>query len=225
MMEQASFDGVRAVLFDLDGTLADTAPDLAHAANTMRTVRGLDALPYAALRPVASHGARGLLGVAFEVVPEQPDYAALRSEFLDNYARRLCVDSDLFAGGAVLLDTLTARQIPWGIVTNKAARFTTPLVAALALVPAALTVVSGDTTPFSKPHPAPLLHAAAALSVAPESCLYVGDDRRDIEAGKAAGMHTVAAAYGYCGDSDPSTWGADALIHTPLELLSLIALA
>jgi phosphoglycolate phosphatase len=216
------FAGVRAVLFDLDGTLADTAPDLAQAANQVRSARGLAPLPYSRLRPVASHGARGLLRVALDVGPDDPQYESVRAEFLRYYTERLCVESKLFDQIEPLLLALAGRGLPWGIVTNKIARLTSPIVHALALVPRAQTVVSGDTTAFAKPHPAPLLFAASAMHVAANSCLYVGDDRRDIEAGRAAGMRTVAAAYGYCADEDPGEWGADALIHAPLELLELI---
>lgn len=223
MTESHTLKGVRAVLFDLDGTLADTAPDLAQAANQVRRARGLADLPYRELRPVASHGARGLLKVALAAAPEDGGYEALRLEFLENYATRLCVDSTLFGGIPEVLEALDRRGLAYGIVTNKASRFTLPLVAALLLNPLPRTVVAGDTTPFSKPHPAPLLHAASALNLAPTACVYVGDDPRDIQAGRAAGMKTVAAAYGYCGDTDPRSWGADFVIHAPLELLSLIA--
>jgi phosphoglycolate phosphatase len=221
-MSVLPFQGVRAVLFDLDGTLADTAPDLARAANTMRRARGLAPLPLSALRPVASHGARGLLKVALDVTPSDADYAQMRTEFLANYESALCVESTLFAGVDSVLEDLAKRGLAWGIVTNKATQFTTPLVAALGLVPRAATVVAGDTTPHSKPHPAPLLFAAQALKVFPDACIYVGDDVRDIQAGRAAGMRTVAAAYGYCADSDPALWGADATICVPQALLELL---
>jgi 2-phosphoglycolate phosphatase len=216
------FATVAAVLFDLDGTLADTAPDLAGAANEMRAARNLAALPLAALRPYASHGARGLLGAALARTPADTDYEALRDEFLQRYEARLCAQSQLFANVEDLLVALAARSLPWGIVTNKIARFTIPLVQLLGLASRARVVVSGDTTAHTKPHPEPLLHAARALGLAPAECLYVGDDRRDIEAGHAAGMGTVAAAYGYCADTDPRDWSADALINSPIELLELL---
>ena len=213
---------IQALLFDLDGTLADTAPDLAGAANALRIRRGLAPLPLEILRPWASHGARGLLGAAFELTPDDATFADMREEFLDYYASHLAIQTCVFPDMAQLLDTLDARRIPWGIVTNKHTRFTTPLVAALGLAERARVVVSGDTTPHAKPHPAPLLHAAAALALDPQHCLYVGDDLRDVQAGQAANMPTAAAAWGYCSDGPPERWGADYLIHTPQELLRLL---
>lgn len=211
----------RGMLFDLDGTLADTAPDLAAAANAMRTGRGLDALPLDALRPVASQGARGLLRVAFEKTPEDRDYDALRDEFLMRYQAVLAVHTRLFDGMSEVLDALEGRGLAWGIVTNKAERFTGPLAAYLGLAGRARAIVSGDTTPFSKPHPGPLLHAARLLGVPPSDCVYVGDDHRDIVAGRAAGMDTVAAAWGYCAHSLPTQWEADLVLARPLDLLTL----
>ncbi len=216
----ATFD---AVFFDLDGTLADTAPDLAAAANRLVVEHGMMPVAYEKLRPVASHGARGLIGAAFGKRPEDPEFPSLRDTFLDYYEADIAVHTHLFDGMAEVLARLEANGIRWGIVTNKIARFTVPLVKAIGLAPRASAVVSGDTTPHAKPHPAPLLHAAKLSGVAPARCMYVGDDLRDIQAGKAAGMATVSAAYGYCGDSEPpETWGADYLIRHPSELLPLI---
>ena len=216
------FAGMRAVLFDLDGTLADTAPDLAAAANAMRLARALAPLPFSLMRPVASQGARGLLRIALERTPEDGDYEPLRVEFLTRYEQALDVHTRLFDGMTNLLDALEAHGLRWGIVTNKAARFTTPVIASLHLTTRAAVVVAGDTTPHVKPHPAPLLHAAKQMGVAPEACVYVGDDLRDIVAGHAAGMRTAAAAWGYCADGDPRGWGADAVVETPRDLLALI---
>jgi phosphoglycolate phosphatase len=213
---------IEAVLFDLDGTLADTAGDLAAAANSMLKKRGLATKPLHLLRPQASHGARGLLGVAFGVAPQDAGYEALRVEFLDTYEKDLCVTSRLFDGMPELLDYLEARHISWGVVTNKVSRFTIPLMMLLRLNERAACIVSGDTTPHAKPHPAPLLEAARLIEVAPERCVYIGDDARDIAAGSAAGMQTVAAAYGYCGDSDPNAWQADAVVQQPADLLALL---
>jgi len=211
-----------AVFFDLDGTLADTAPDLAAATNRLVVERGLPPVAYEKLRPVASHGARGLIGAAFGKSPEDPEFPALRDTFLDYYEADIAVHTRLFDGMDEVLARLEAAGIRWGIVTNKIARFTVPLVAAIGLAPRASAVVSGDTTAHAKPHPAPLLHAAEVSGVAPARCLYVGDDLRDIQAGKAAGMATVTAAYGYCGDGEPpEAWGADYLIRHPAELLAL----
>ncbi|MES2323407.1 MAG: HAD-IA family hydrolase [Pseudomonadota bacterium] len=211
----------RAVLFDLDGTLADTAPDLAAAVNRLRTVRGLEPTPYAVLRPTASAGARGMIGAAFGLTPADEGYEALRLEWFDNYQAAMAVHSTLFGGVPELLDGLTSSGLAWGIVTNKPARFTDPLVPQIGLAHAGC-VISGDTTGHAKPHPAPLLEGARRLGIAPEQCWYVGDDLRDIEAGRAAGMVTVACAWGYCGAIAPATWGADHLLDTPHDLLQLL---
>lgn len=211
----------RAVLFDLDGTLADTAPDLAAAANKLQIARGLEPTPYALLRPVASAGARGLIGAAFGVTPNDESYEDLRIGFLDNYAASIASNSRLFDGIAILLERLNQYKLQWGIVTNKAARFTDLLVPQIGLQKAEC-VISGDTTSHSKPHPAPLLEAARRLNLSPQDCWYVGDDLRDIQAGQAADMRTIAAGWGYCGNMDPNGWGADAIAATPLALLDLI---
>ncbi len=211
----------RGMLFDLDGTLADTAPDLAAAANAMRLARGLDALALDVLRPVASQGARGLLRVAFEKIPDDQDYDALRDEFLSRYQDALAIHTRLFDGMQAVLAALEERGLAWGIVTNKASRFTNPLAAYLGLADRAGAIVSGDTTPFSKPHPGPLLHAADLLDLPPSACVYVGDDHRDIIAGHAAGMDTIAAAWGYCAHSLPTQWEADVVLARPLDLLTL----
>ncbi|ABO53969.1 HAD-IA family hydrolase [Burkholderia vietnamiensis] len=212
-----------AVLFDLDGTLADTAPDLAAAVHKMQRVRGLPETPLDVLRPLASAGARGLLGGAFGIDPQTPGYDATRDEFLANYATDICVHTALFPGIGDVLDELDARRVRWGIVTNKVMRLTAPLADLLGLAARAACIVGGDTTPHSKPHPAPLLHAAAQLTLAPERIVYVGDDLRDIQAGTAAGMATVAAAYGYCGDgAAPADWQAQHLVDTTLQLRELL---
>jgi N-acetyl-D-muramate 6-phosphate phosphatase len=221
--EDASIGLCQAVLFDLDGTLADTAPDLAAAVNKMRHERGLDMVPLENLRPLASAGARGLIGGAFGIGPEHPEFAAMREEFLANYEADLCIETTLFQGIDAVLDELDARGVRWGIVTNKVARLTDPLVALLGLDLRAGCVVSGDTTPHSKPHPAPLLHAARMLDLSPERIVYVGDDLRDVQAGFAAGMVTVAAAYGYCGnDIPPTRWHAQHVVQSPAELQKLL---
>jgi 2-phosphoglycolate phosphatase len=211
----------RAILFDLDGTLADTAPDLAEALNQLRAQRGLPPTPYEQLRPVASAGARGLIGAAFGITPEDEAYEELRVAFLNNYAASLVVKSRLFDGVTQLLQQLEEHDVIWGVVTNKAARFTDPLVPLIGLGHARC-VISGDTTAHAKPHPEPLFEAARRLQLVPQDCWYVGDDLRDIQAGRAAGMPTVAAAWGYCGHVEPASWNADALLHDPLHLLDLI---
>lgn len=210
-----------AILFDLDGTLADTAPDLAEALNAMRIKRGIAAAPYLSLRSFASAGARGLLHAGFGITPESIEYEEMKQEFLSNYENALADKSQLFEHIDTLLNGLDELGIRWGIVTNKATRFTTPLVPILGLAHAA-TVISGDTTEHAKPHPEPLLEAARRIDTSPKKCWYVGDDLRDIQAGSAAGMTTIAAAWGYCGAVEPSHWEADAILDSPLELLELI---
>jgi 2-phosphoglycolate phosphatase len=211
---------VDAVLFDLDGTLADTAPDLAAALNRVRRGRGLDPVPIGELRSSSSHGARGLLRVGMGIAPEHPDYTSLREAFLRHYETALCVDTKLFAEVDALLDAIEARTLKWGIVTNKAARYTQPLVERLGLGTRAGAIVCGDTTPFPKPHPAPLLAAAGQLGVAPGRCVYVGDAERDVVAGIAAGMRTIIARYGYIeAHESPETWPADGDIDRPSALL------
>jgi phosphoglycolate phosphatase len=211
------------VLFDLDGTLADTAPDLAATANAMRQARGLAALPFSELRPLASHGARGLLGRALGVSPGQEEFETLRQEFFARYEASLCVHTRLFEGIDAVLAAIEARGSRWGIVTNKIARFTDPLVRALELDRRAACVVSGDTTPHAKPHPAPLLHAASVAGRAAADAVYVGDDLRDVQAGRAAGMATVAVRYGYLGEATPiEAWGADHIADTPAALQDLL---
>ncbi len=211
----------RVILFDLDGTLVDSAPDLAGAMNRLQRERGLPVSPYDLLRPHASAGARGLIFAAFGIRPEDNDYEALRVAFLDIYAANIADKSHLFSGITNLLDNLHQQDIAWGIVTNKAARFTDALVPQLALS-AAACVVSGDTTPHAKPHPAPLLEAARRIGVAAEQCWYVGDDLRDIEAGRAAGMATVSVGWGYGNPHHPIAWDADMHASTPADFLTLI---
>jgi 2-phosphoglycolate phosphatase len=206
-------------LFDFDGTFADTAPDLAAAVNAMRTERGLAPLEPSVVRPYASMGARGLLRIGFGMTADDPKYIAMRDEFLDRYAAAICVHTRLFGGMNELIEELAARHIAWGIVTNKATRFTSRLVQELGVAPAC--VVCGDSTPHLKPHPAPLLLAAEQLDLPPADCVYVGDDLRDIQAARAAGMRCVAVEYGYHGAENPGpeTWNADAIISHPRELL------
>ena len=211
------------VFFDLDGTLADTAPDLVAATNQLLIARNLAPKPYELLRPYSSAGARGLLEGAFGIAPDHADYITLRDEFMSNYEKALLVDSVLFDGISHLLDQIEEAKIPWGIVTNKSERFTHPLTELMGLRQRAASTVCGDTTAHPKPHPEPILHAARIANTDPTKSIYVGDDIRDVIAGKAAGMHTVAAAYGYCGCKElPEAWGADYIIHNPLDLLQII---
>jgi 2-phosphoglycolate phosphatase len=217
------FKDIEAVLFDLDGTLIDSAPDLGAAADKMRTDRGLESLAAALYRPMAGAGARGMLGVAFGITPDHPDYNAMREEFFVNYEQRMTQLTYVFDGVAELIEQLRVRGLAWGVVTNKSMRFAAPLTRSMPLFDTAQTVVGGDSTPHAKPHPAPLLEAARQIGVSPQRCLYVGDDERDVVAGLAAGMGTVAAAYGYLGShADTRHWGAQAHIETPLDLLSLL---
>nr|WP_092761925.1 HAD-IA family hydrolase [Rhodoferax sp. OV413] len=217
------FRNIQAVLFDLDGTLVDSAPDLAGAVDKMRTDRGLSSYAPERYRPMVGAGARGMLGIAFDMQPDHPDFAAMREEFFVNYERRLTQETYAFEGVSELLAQLVARSLSWGVVTNKSERFAIPLTQSMPLFATAGAVVGGDTTPHAKPHPEPLLEAARRLGLAPERCVYVGDDERDIVAGRAAGMATVAAAYGYLGhNTDVERWGAHAAIHSPLDLLNCL---
>ena len=219
------FVGVRAVLFDLDGTLVDSAPDLAAAADILRVRSGLPSLPLSAYRAHAGSGARGMLKVAFGIGPEDADFETRKQAFFQAYEASLTQRTIVFAGVQAMVDRLLAAKLPWGVVTNKAERFSLPLTAAIPLFSSASVIVSGDTTPHAKPHPAPLLEAARRMGLAPEHCVYVGDDLRDIQAGQAAGMRTVAASYGYLGaGADVAAWKADAEVLSPLALLNLLEL-
>ena len=211
---------LRAVLFDLDGTLIDSAPDLGATVNRMRALRGMNELDDSVLRPHASHGARGLVGAGFGVAPDHADFPSLREEFLASYAKALCERTVLFPGVDALLDALDASSLAWGIVTNKATALTLPLLEALALRHRPRCIVCGDTTSRTKPHPEPLLAAAGLIGIAPSDCVYVGDAERDIEAGNAAGMATLVARYGYIRDDEtPESWPALGVLDTALDLL------
>lgn len=217
---------VRCVLFDLDGTLIDSAGDLGRAADQMRVARGLASLPETAYRAWAGAGARGMLHVAFGMAPDDPRFEDYRAEFLSRYETVMLQSTAPFEGVAPLLARLGALGLRWGVVTNKFERYTRPLLAAMPLFGSAAAIVCGDTTPHMKPHPAALLEAMRRVGVAAAECIYVGDDERDIEAGRAAGVRTVAARYGYI---DPEAgvdhWRPDAIIDRPLELLKLLQLA
>jgi phosphoglycolate phosphatase len=222
MPENEARGTTRAVLFDLDGTLADTAPDLAGALNRLRAQEGLPPMPIERVRPFASAGARGLVHAGFGVKPGDAEYDALREAFLEIYREHTCVETRLFPGIAELLAELAQRDVHWGIVTNKAVRFTERIVAALRLSPACL--VCGDTTPHLKPHPAPMLNAAEQLTLPPTACVYLGDDLRDIQAAHGAGMRGIAVEWGYHHPEvgGPSTWNADAVIARPEDLIALL---
>ena len=219
----APLPGIRAVLFDLDGTLIDTAPDLGYALNLQRTRHGLAPLPDDLIRPQASHGARGLLGLGFDLHPDDTRFSAMREEFLELYAANICRHSQPFPGILDLLDTLETRGLKWGVVTNKPARFTEPLMSLLDLTERATCIVSGDTCPQPKPHPAPMFTAAELCETVPAACLYLGDAERDIQAARAAGMPSLIAAWGYIDSIDtPHTWGAHAEIRHPLDTLDYL---
>jgi phosphoglycolate phosphatase len=217
-------ENIRAVLFDLDGTLVDTAPDLGHALNLQRTRHGLAPLADELIRPQASHGARGLLELGFGLHPDDARFPAMREEFLELYAANICRHSRPFPGISELLDALEQRGLAWGVVTNKPARFTEPLMSILDLAERATCIVSGDTCPQPKPHPAPMLAAAELCNALPAQCLYLGDAERDIQAATAAAMPALVAAWGYLDAADqPHTWGAHAEIHRPLDTLDYLA--
>ncbi len=222
-----------AIFFDLDGTLIDSAPDLGAAADKMRLDRDLSSLPDALYRPMAGAGARGMLKIAFDITPEHADFLTMREEFFRNYEASIgAADARTFAFNGVnqMLRSLEARSILWGIVTNKSKRFTDPLVELMPVLQGSCAVVSGDTTPHAKPHPEPLLeacrlasHAGHALqSIDPKQCWYLGDDKRDIDAGSAAGMTTIAVTWGYEGEHELASWGADFVLHKPSDLLTLV---
>ncbi len=220
MPARAGGHGTRAVLFDFDGTLADTAADLARPLNRLRAARGLAELPLGKLRPYASSGARGLLEAGLGILPDHAEYKELREAFLRHYADEICVDTRLFPGMPELLAELESRRMRWGIVTNKSTNLTRLLVRALGLEARVACVVCGDTTPHLKPNPASLLHAAGELALAPQECVYLGDDLRDIQAARAAGMRCVAVRWGY--GADLSAWNADTIIARPEDLLDCL---
>jgi len=214
-------NNIKAVLFDLDGTLIDSAPDLGAAADQLRINKGLSPLGLSLYRPHTGTGARGMLKVAFQMEPDHPEFADLKEAFFVNYEQNLVVHTALFKGVQELIDSLKERGLEWGIVTNKSERFTKPIVKKIPLLSLAKTVISGDTTAHAKPHPAPILEAMKRMDLNPQDCVYIGDDERDIVAGKAAGVKTIAAGYGYLGDAgDIVKWGADINIYSPIDLLN-----
>lgn len=207
------------MLFDLDGTLADTAPDMVRTVNLMRARRGLAEVSLEVVRPHVSKGARGMICSAFRITPEHTEFPAMREEFLEIYGENLCIDTRLFPGMPELLDTLEANDIAWGVVTNKFERFARPILDELGLGARVAVVVGGDTCPRAKPFPDPLLFAASAMGVAPTRTMYVGDDERDVQAARAAGMPVIVAGYGYLGDgTPPSQWKADGIVNRVAEI-------
>lgn len=222
-MPSARPEPPEAVLFDLDGTFADTAPDLGAALNALRAELGLPPADLAVLRPFTSQGVRGMLGAGLGMRPDHPDYPRHYQRFLDHYQRALCVHTRLFAGIGELVEMLETSGLRWGIVTNKSQRFTLPLMHGLGYARRAACLVSGDSSPRAKPWPQPMLLACAVAGCLPERTLYVGDDRRDIDAGRAVGMTTVAVSYGYLGDCGPiGEWGADHLVDHPDAIAALL---
>lgn len=210
------------VLFDFDGTLADTAPDLAAAANKLRSQRGLAELEYTKLRPFASHGARGLIKAALGVNTDDAAYEDLKNQFLDFYAADMVSNTSLFDGIDALLNNLEQHNIKWGIVTNKVEKLALPIIRHLGLENRSCVNVGGDTTAHPKPHPEPLFYASQHANIDAHHSIYIGDDERDIIAGKAAGMATAVAAYGYCYLDDPTTWSADFIANQPGELWPIV---
>jgi phosphoglycolate phosphatase len=216
---------IKAVLFDLDGTFADTAPDLAASLNHTRATRNLSPLPIELLRPQASRGSRGLLEIGFGIEPGHPDFDTLRDIFLDHYAGNICVHTRLFDDMAQLIDELERRDIRWGIVTNKPHRYTVPLMQALGYAERAACLISGDTCAHAKPHPEPMLKACQIIGVTPAQCLYLGDDLRDMRAANAAGMAGIIANYGYVnGDASIENWNAQGSVDKPMELIAYLTL-
>jgi N-acetyl-D-muramate 6-phosphate phosphatase len=216
---------VDAVLFDLDGTLVDSAPDLAGAANELRAAHGLPDMAFEQLRPMVGSGARGMLHAAFGIGPDDAQFEVLRTDFLARYEARILRETRVFERMQPVLDVLEARGLPWGIVTNKVARFSVPLVEGLGLMQRCAVLISGDSTAYAKPHPQPLLEAASRLGLAPQRCVYIGDDRRDVQAGRSALMPTLAAGWGYLGRGESvHDWNADAVLAHPGELLNWLGM-
>jgi 2-phosphoglycolate phosphatase len=216
---------ISAVLFDLDGTLADTAPDLAYSLNSTLTHQGRDPLPFGEIRPHVSHGAAALIRHGFGISPDDPEYDAIRNHFMKIYIDNICRETRIFEGMDQVLSALELRRIPWGVVTNKPSWLTGPLMDAMDLIHRAGCIISGDTLKYSKPHPAPILHACGLLGVTANEVLYIGDAERDIMAGKAAGTHTLTALFGYLHETDdPDSWNADGQICSPIEILDWIEL-
>lgn len=214
----------QGVLFDLDGTLLDTAVDMAGALNDLRIEEGLSPLPFATIRPHASHGSTAMVQIGFGLPPGAA-FEAMRQRFLDRYAARIALETRLFPGGEALLLALEVAGLKWGVVTNKPAYLTDPLMAAMDLTPRAACIVSGDTLPQRKPHPAPLLHGAAQAGLDPAACVYVGDAERDVQAALAAGMTALVAHFGYLADTDrPDTWGAHGSVHSMADIATWLGL-
>ncbi len=214
---------IKHVLFDLDGTLADTAPDLAYALNAVRQAHGMAPLPLDSIRPVISLGGPAMIKLAFDLKEEDEGFATIRDEFLNIYRENIAIDSALFDGMETVLNLLDKGNISWGIVTNKMTWLTLPLLKALQLDKRTNCIVCGDTTEFRKPHPQPVTHACGLLGAEPEQTVYIGDAERDIESGRRAGTKTVVALYGYIEkDSDPEQWQASAMVHNPLEINDII---
>jgi len=216
---------IKAILFDLDGTFADTAPDLAAALNHARTTRSLPPLPLEVLRPQASHGSRAMLKTGFDIEPGHPDFIPLRDIFLDYYASNICVYTQLFGDMAHLVGELEKRGIKWGIVTNKPDYLTVPLMQALGYAERAACLISGDTCAHAKPHPEPMFKACELAGVTPAQCLYLGDDLRDMQAANSSGMRGIIASYGYVSaDVSVENWKAHGSINRPTELLAYLDL-
>lgn len=214
---------INTVFFDLDGTLADTAPDLAKALNQLLEEKNKTALPFKEIRPVVSHGGNALIRLAFNISENQPEFSSLKERFLQLYQSRLHNGTTLFAGMADVLEILEKENFIWGVITNKPAWLTNPLMQQLGLVGRAACIISGDSSAYSKPHPAPLQLANEITNTKPESCIYIGDAKRDIDAGRAAGMYTLVACYGYLGNEDqPETWNADGMVQSVPEIIDWI---
>lgn len=214
---------LRAVLFDMDGTLLDTAPDFIAVAQAMRLARGLARVPDQDVRNVVSGGARAMVLSAFDVDPLSEEFESLRLEFLDRYLSHCAVESQLYEGMLELLADIEQANLIWGVVTNKPLRFAEPIMQQLGLASRSAVLVCPDHVSKSKPDPEPMLLACSQLDLDPSTVLFVGDDLRDIESGRAAGSRTAAVRYGYIHpDDDPDTWGADVVVDHPLELRALL---
>jgi phosphoglycolate phosphatase len=214
---------MQAVLFDLDGTLLDTGRDMGNALNRLLDKYGRTTIPYTRIRPNVSHGAGALLKLGFGTDAGDPEFEGLRRQFLDYYEQDLCSNTQLFEGTSEVLTHLDQRNLPWGIVTNKPEYLTRPLLDSFGLLARAACVVGGDTLSKRKPHPAPLLYGCSLTGKDPADCIYVGDAKGDIDAGRGAGMKTLVATFGYLSAQDePEDWGADGMIEHPREILNWI---
>ena len=221
--KNSSAKSKNGILFDLDGTLLDTATDLAAALNHVLTLQQKKPLSIDNIRPAISTGVAGLLKLGLQIEVNDPIFPQLRKQFLDYYTQHICVFTHLFPGVEILINYLQEKKWPWGIVTNKSTILTEPLIKKFPLLNKAKCIIAGDTLKYSKPHPLPLLYACACINCLPENCIYVGDAKCDIDAANAAGMYSLIALYGYFNNKDViTTWNASSTVATPLDIINYL---